>query len=429
MLYDQAQLAATYLQAWQVNREPLFEQTARGILDYVLRDMTSPDGAFFSAEDADSLIPGATEKGEGAFYVWTKAEIDAALGADAPLFNQVFGVVPEGNSPAGSDPHGELKGLNTLIRRLTGQDAAAPFQLTATETSERLARCRAILLERRSARPRPHLDDKILASWNGLMISAFARAAMLLGDDTYLQAALRAARFIRRSMYPDGRLLRSYRQGSGPQGFADDYAAMAAAALALYEATEDIAWLQWSLELLATLDALFLDPLNGGYFSARAEDPSILVRMKEDHDGAEPAASSLAASTALRLALMLDDAPLQARAMETIRAFAPQLRANPIAMPAMLEAFLFSITPPSQIIIAGPTSDAAPLARVARALAAPETVLLYADAGPAQSWLAERLPFMRTATSVDGKPAAYVCENFTCRLPITDPVELRNTLR
>jgi hypothetical protein len=229
-------------------------------------------------------------------------------------------------------------------------------------------------------------------------------------------------------MYPDGRLLRSYREGPGPQGFADDYAAMAAAALALYEATGDIAWLQWSLELQASLDALFLDPAAGGYFSARAEDPFILIRMKEDHDGAEPAASSLAAQTALRLARILDSAPLQARALDTIRAFATPLRGNPISMPAMLQALLFSLTPPSQIIIAGSQSGVAPLARVARAQAAPESVLLFADGGPAQSWLAERLPFLKTATPIAGKPAAYICENFACRLPITDPDDLSKAL-
>jgi len=429
MLYDQAQLAVAYLQAWQINREPLFEQTARDILDYVRRDMTSPEGAFFSAEDADSLIPGKHEKGEGAFYVWSKAEIDQALGADAPLFNRVYGVVTEGNSPAGSDPHGELKGLNTLIRRMADSDAAEMFGKTPQQTTESLARCRATLLQLRASRPRPHLDDKILASWNGLMISAFARAGMLLADDTYIQAALSAATFVRHSIYDEGRLLRSFRQGPGPEGFADDYAAMAGGALDLYEATGEIAWLQWAENLQTQLDALFLDPDHGGYFSARAQDPSILIRMKEDHDGAEPAASSLAALSALRLARMLDSSALESRALETIRAFAEQLRRIPNAMPAMQEALLLSLTAPSQIVLAGPFLDSAPLARIARQLAPPETVLLYADSGPGQAWLAERLDFMRTATPLHGEPAAYLCEDFACRLPITDPKDLTAALR
>jgi uncharacterized protein YyaL (SSP411 family) len=413
MLYDQAQLAVAYILAWQINEEPLFEETARDILDYARRDMTSPEGGFFSAEDADSIAPGGTEKREGAFYVWAKDEIDALLGADAALFNRAYGVEAEGNSPAGSDPHGELTGLNTLIRRSTDEEAR-----------ETLAQSRAKLLERRATRPRPHLDDKILASWNGLMISAFARAGMAFGDDAYVKAARKAAEFVRGSMYRGGRLLRSYREGPGPEGFADDYAAMAGGALDLYEATGEIAWLQWAAELQGTLDGLFLDGENGGYFSARAGDASIVVRMKEDHDGAEPAASSLGARNGLRLARMLDDAELAARATETINAFAGQLN----GMPAMLEAFLLSMTEPRQIVIA-PGDGAEPLARVARELATPETVLLYADGGTGQAWLGERLEFMRTAGPVEGKAAAYVCENFTCRLPITDAGELRNTLR
>ena len=410
MLYDQAQLAATYLQAWQINGEPLFAATPRDILDYVRRDMTSPEGAFYSAEDADSLIPGGTEKGEGAFYVWSKQEIDETLGAGAAEFNRAYGVEAEGNSPQGSDPHGELTGLNTLIRRATEAD------------EETLARSRAKLLERRAQRPRPHLDDKILAAWNGLMISAFARAAMALGDDTYADAARAAASFIRRSMFPGGRLLRSWREGPGPEGFAEDYAAMAGGALDLYEATGEIEWLQWAVELQGTLDELFLDREQGGYFSARAGDASVIVRMKEDYDGAEPAASSLAALSAFRLARLLDGDDAEAR--RTVRAFGGQLSAAPTSMPAMLTALLLSNAKPRQIVLAGDPSSA--LSRVARAMAAPETVLLYADGG---TWLAERLPFLRTAAPVDGKPAAYVCENFACQLPITDPEELRKTLR
>ncbi len=404
MLYDQAQLAGAYVAAWQMNGEPLFAETARDILDYVRRDMTSAEGGFFSAEDADSVMPGGTEKGEGAFYVWTKSEIDEALGADAALFNRVYGVEPAGNSPEGSDPHGELKGLNTLIRR-------------ELEEGETLSRSRRILLERRNRRPRPHLDDKILAAWNGLMISAFARAGMALGDDAYIAAARKAAEFVRGAMWREGRLLRSYREGPGPEGFADDYAAMAGGALDLYEATGEIAWLQWAAELQRALDALFLDTENGGYFSARAEDDSILIRMKEDHDGAEPAASSLAARNGLRLARMLGDAAQGARAAETLGAFAEQIRQAPTSMPAMVSALLLSLSAPRQIVIAGDGE----LARVARELAAPETALLYADGGAGQAWLGERLEFIRAAVPV--------CENFACKLPVTEPGELRKALR
>ena len=428
MLYDQAQLAVSYVQAWQINGEELFAATARDILDYVLRDMTGPEGGFFSAEDADSLVTGGTEKREGAFYVWSKAEIDEALGADAALFNRVYGVEAAGNSPEGSDPHGELTGLNTLIRRCSDDRAAEEFGLALDVARATLARSRARLMELRGARPRPHLDDKILAAWNGLMISAFARAGMALDDDGYIAAARKAAEFVKDRMFANGRLLRSYREGPGPEGFAEDYAAMAGGALDLYEATGEIAWLQWGAELQGTLDELFLDRENGGYFSAREGDASIVVRMKEDHDGAEPAASSIAARNVLRLARMLDDAGLEASGVRTIAAFAEQLRRMPTSMPAMLEALLLSTSPRRQIVIAGTAADAGALARVAREFASPETVLLHADGGVGQEWLSERLEFMRTP-GLGSKPAAYVCENFACKLPVTEPGELRAMLR
>jgi uncharacterized protein YyaL (SSP411 family) len=253
---------------------------------------------------------------------------------------------------------------------------------------------------------------------------------MALGDARYIDAARNAATFVRSKMYDQNRLLRSYREGPGPAGLADDYASITGAALDLYEATGDIAWLQWASELQATLDELFLDREHGGYFSATAADPSILIRIKEDHDGAEPAPGSLAARNCLRLARMLDDPALEARAIETIRAFGEKLRSMPSSMPAMLTALLLSQTPPRQIIIAGPLEDAATqaLAHAARALSTPESVLLYADTGPGQQWLGRRLQAIRTAAQVDGKPAAYVCENFTCRLPITNPADLRHAL-
>jgi uncharacterized protein YyaL (SSP411 family) len=229
-------------------------------------------------------------------------------------------------------------------------------------------------------------------------------------------------------MFIGGRLLRSYREGAGPEGFAEDYAAMAHGALDLYEATGDIAWLRWGAELQGTLDGLFLDRENGGYFSAREGDASIVVRMKEDHDGAEPAASSIAARNALRLARMLDDAGLEASAVRTIAAFGEQLRRTPTSMPGLLTALLLSKCPHRQIVIAGSLAGSAPLARVARELATPETVLLYADGADGQQWLAGRLEFMR-APGLGAEAAAYVCENFACKLPVHEPQELRTLLK
>ncbi|MCE0496572.1 MAG: thioredoxin domain-containing protein [Methylacidiphilales bacterium] len=239
MLYDQAQLAHVYLTAWQLSGEDLFAKTARNILQYVAHDLTSPEGGFYSAEDADSLPRAdAARKTEGAFYVWTRDEIGEVLGADRlDEFCAVYGVEPGGNVSAASDPHGELEGCNVLIQRLTFAEAAERFQRPLENMEHRLNDDRAALLARRGLRPRPHLDDKILTAWNGLMIGAYARAAQVLGDTSFLDTARRAARFIRDHLFHPvtGELLHSYRQGpSAISGFAADYAFLISGLIDLY---------------------------------------------------------------------------------------------------------------------------------------------------------------------------------------------------
>ncbi|HET6408503.1 MAG TPA: thioredoxin domain-containing protein, partial [Chthoniobacteraceae bacterium] len=339
MLYDQAQLANSYLDGVLITKDARFEKTVRDILDYVRRDLTSPEGGFFSAEDADSLLGhGKPEHAEGAFYVWTKAEIESVLGEEAAgIFNRVYGVEADGNSPAGSDPHGELKGKNTLIERMSGTDAAKLFKKTEPEIELLLASARQKLFEVRAKRPRPHLDDKIITAWNGLMISAFARAAQVLDDANYLRSAQKAAKFLRDQMWKEGALRRSYRQGpSEIPGFAEDYAYLIAGLLDLYEADFDPAHLQWAVELQATMDNVFYDNANGGYFSTSGKDPNVLLRMKEDYDGAEPSPSSIAALNLVKLAQITGDSALRERADKTLAAYAEGLAQMPNAMPQML---------------------------------------------------------------------------------------------
>ena len=250
MLYDQAQLAVAYLEAFQITREPLFEEVARDILDYVRRDMTAKEGGFFSAEDADSEVPvagagdpGHSAKAEGAFYVWTKKELDAALGSSAGIFNYHYGVQPDGNVPPVADPHAEFTGKNILIELQTVAETAKHFKKEEAEVRELLAKSRATLLALRAKRPRPHLDDKIITAWNGLMISAFARGAQVLDDPGYLEAATRAATFVRTQLYDESRkiLVRNFREGrSEVEGFADDYAFVIQGLLDLYEASFDV---------------------------------------------------------------------------------------------------------------------------------------------------------------------------------------------
>ena len=458
MLYDQAQLAVAYLDAYQIlgapHRNPLpgqgeadpkaparveYESVARGILDYVARDMTSKEGGFFSAEDADSPVvagigdPGHSKTAEGAFYIWTKKEIDAALGDAAEIFDFHYGVQAHGNAPEGSDPHDEFRGKNILIERHTISETAQRFKKRDEDISKSLARSREKLFTVRSKRPRPHLDDKIIAAWNGLTISAFARAAQVFDDARYLEIAARAAKFLQTNLYDSSRkiLYRNYRGGrSDIEAFADDYAFVIQALLDLYEASFDIEWLKFAMELQETQDRLFFDEKNGGYFSTSGKDESVFLRMKDDNDGAEPAASSVAALNLLRLSQFRDDKQMAQRARKTIDAFATTLSHFPSAMPQMLLALDYSLSKPRQIVIAGkkdaPETNAL-LKEVHRHFLS-RTILFLADGGEGQKYFGEKNEAIRAMSLVNGKPAVYVCENFTCKAPVTEPTALRDLL-
>jgi uncharacterized protein YyaL (SSP411 family) len=433
MLYDQAQLANSYLDAFVITKNARFESTVRDTLDYVRRDLTSPEGGFFSAEDADSLLEhGKPEHAEGAFYVWTKDEIERVLGEDAAqIFNRVYGVEKDGNSPAGSDPHGELAGKNSLIERMSVADAAKFFKKTEAEITTILGDAKRKLFDVRAERPRPHLDDKIIAAWNGLMISAFARAAQVLDDASYLASAQKAAKFLRDQMWKDGSLRRSYRKGpSEIPGFAEDYAYLIAGLLDLYEADFDTAHLQWAIELQTKMDATFYDEANGGYFSTSGKDPNVLLRMKEDYDGAEPSPSSIATLNLLRLNQITGDAKLRERTDRTLAAYAEGLARMPSAMPQMLCALDAALNKPRQVVIAGKrdAADTKVLLREVRQRYAPNQLVLLADGDAGQAWLGQKLEFIRTASPIKGKAAAYVCEDFTCKLPTEDPEKFRELL-
>src|SRR5205823_740099 len=204
MLYDQAQLASAYLDAFQITQDRQYAEVARDILDYVARDMTSKEGGFFSAEDADSLFEhGKPEHGEGAFYVWTEKQVEATLGDDSSVFKFHYGVQPHGNAPEGSDPQDEFRGKNILIQRHTLAETAKHFKKSDDEIRQSLMRSREKLLTIRNKRPRPHLDDKIIAAWNGLMISAYARGAQVLDEPRYLESATRATKFLRANLSDD----------------------------------------------------------------------------------------------------------------------------------------------------------------------------------------------------------------------------------
>jgi uncharacterized protein YyaL (SSP411 family) len=429
MLYDQAQLAQACLAAHQFSGEDFFAHVARETLEYVRRDLAHPEGGFYSAEDADSLPRAdAARKLEGAFYVWTEAEIVEALGAERSAeFGKLFGVRPDGNVETDSDPHGELAGKNVLHWRGDDDDAAGH--------GEQLAQDRAALLARRDRRPRPHLDDKILTAWNGLMIGAFARSAAVLGEVRHLEAAQRAARFIRNHLFDakTGILRRSWREGpSEIHGFASDYAFLISGLLDLYFADYDLAWLTWARQLQDAMDLHFWDQVRGGYFSTRDSDPTILLRLKEDYDGAEPAPTSVAAVNLWRMGRLFHNDTMLEHGRHAARAFSSRLEGQPFGMPLLLAAAAWLDLPPAHLVLHSP-SRAHPLLRAmlaeANARFLPQlTVLLIADA-ESREYFAQRHSIVAHLPETVSEPTAYVCENYVCQLPVTRPEALRKILQ
>ncbi len=428
MLYDQAQLADIYLEAFRITGNEAYAEVARGIFTYVLRDMTDEKaGGFFSAEDADSKeSPNSEEKGEGLFYVWRKEEIAGLLGEkDAVVFNACHGVEANGNAPGGSDPHGEFTGRNILIRRLTDTSAAEKFSLSEADARKSLGRSRGLLFEAREKRPRPSLDDKVLTSWNGLMISAFARGHQTLGDERYLDAARRAAGFIRENLYDpeSGTLRRSYREGPADiPGFADDYAFLIRGLIDLYQSDFDTDWLEWAARLQESQIRIFHDGKRGGFFDTADGSKEIILRLKDSYDGAEPSANSVSARNLLRLAALLKRDDWAKLAEGVIDAFSRDLESNALSAANLLSAFMDARDGSVQIVLAGEPSDPQTmeiLRRVRRKHLPGAVVVLVC--GKSRSFLEKAAPFYKTALPLEGKPTLYLCRNFSCRLPSNQP--------
>jgi uncharacterized protein YyaL (SSP411 family) len=429
MLYDQAQLAQSCLAAFQFSGEDFFARVARETLDYMLRDLAHPEGGFYSAEDADSLPrPGAARKLEGAFYVWTEAEMVEILGDKrAEAFGGAYGVEKDGNVAPDSDPHGELAGQNVLFWQGTEEESA--------EHESDRARDGAELLARRNERPRPHLDDKILTAWNGLAIGALAKSAAVLREPRHLAAAQRAARFIREHLFDpsSGLLQRSYRRGpSAIHGFASDYAFLISGLLDLYFADYDLAWLTWARELQDTLDLHFWDQDRGGYFSTGDKDPTILLRLKEDYDGAEPAPTSVAAINLWRMGRLFHNDTMLAHGRHAARAFATRLETQPFGMPLLLTAAAAMELPPAHVIVHSPDREhpglKAMLAEANRHYLPHVTILLIADP-ETRDYFGQRHSIVEHLPPAVTEPTAYYCENHVCRLPVTRPEALRELLQ
>ncbi|KAL3693595.1 hypothetical protein R1sor_007246 [Riccia sorocarpa] len=462
MLYDQGQLVNVYLDAYAISKETQYAAVARDILDYLRRQMTHPEGGIFSAEDADSAeFHGAKRKKEGAFYVWSSQEVEEILGKErAAVFAAHYHVKPDGNCNLSrmSDPHNEFVGKNVLIERQSLTETASKVGHSVEDLAEILGRCREELFGYREKRPHPHLDDKVIVAWNGLALSAFSRASRILrmepesekyyfpvtGCDPkeYLAAAEKVASFIRSRVYDEKakRLYRSYRkQVSAAPGFLDDYAFLIAGLLDLYEAGGDTKWLSWALDLQSAQDDLFLDKTGGGYFSTPEGDPSILLRAKEDYDGAEPSGNSVAGINLLRLSSLLwgdKSEQYQRTAEHVMTVFEARVREVAMAVPLMCCAFdMLAAQSKRQIVIAGVkhAPDTEALVNAAHCLYDPDKIILQideTDAATQEFWEVNNPMALKMARRSDeGKALAYVCQNFTCFAPVSDPQSLEKLLK
>ena len=440
MLYDQAQLVLAYLEAAQATGDDFYATVAEDTLQYVRRDMTSPDGAFYSAEDADSVPADQANasrphKSEGAFYIWSDAEVASILGDDAEVARRRFGILPDGNAP--QDPHGEFTGRNLLHVSESIEEVAVRTSRSVDDVEAALARIRQKLFDARNTRPRPHLDDKVLTAWNGLAIAAFARAARTLPSSAeaprYSAAAEKAARFIRERLWDASArtLRRRYRDGeSAIEGYAEDYAYLIFGVLELFQATGGAEWFEWAIGLQRRQDELFWDGAEGGWFSTTGKDPSVLLRLKEDYDGAEPAASSVAALNVLTLAHLTGDTSYREKAERTLARYGQRVGAAARVVPFMLCALSQWHAPSMQIVVVGGPSSA-PVRELEEEIAAhylPFAVHVPVDPDRTQESLQRLLPFV-DGMKAHGGGAVYVCRDFTCRQPVGTREALRAELR
>jgi hypothetical protein len=448
MLYDQAQLVLAYLEAGQVSRRgagtpgsndaDFYTGVAQDTLDYVLRDLTDARGGFYSAEDADSVPPDAKSsvKSEGAFYLWKEDEIAALLGEDADIVRKRFGIEPGGNAP--HDPQGEFTGRNILYIDQPVEDIAIRTGRPPEAVVEALARARRAMSDARARRPRPHLDDKILTAWNGLMIAAFARAARgveAAGAEAaarYLEAARRAARFIRAELWrppveggPERpTLLRRYRAGDAAiDGYCEDYACLIWGLLELFQADGDPAWLEWAIALQEAQTARFWDDEDGGWFSTTGRDPTVLLRLKEEYDGAEPSPGSVATMNLIWLAHLSGRREYAEGAERTLARYGPRIGDAARALPFMLAALATWQAGVEQIVIVGHAGreDTRALRAAAARRYRPFAVVIPVEPGDHQASLARLMPFVGPMTMRDGQATAYVCRDFVCKEPTTDP--------
>lgn len=422
MLYDQALMTLVYTEAYQATGNLEYKETAMQIIDYILRDMTSREGGFYSAEDAES------EGLEGEFYLWTKNEIMRILTLhESRIFNKTYHIEDKGNF---KDPGTRLfTGKNIPYLKAPLDEIAKDLNMKTEDLNQQLESIRLKLFKARELRVRPHKDDKILTDWNGLMIAALARASQIFDEESYNEAAMKAVEFIRSQLCCEGKLWHRYRDGEViVPGFLDDYAFMIWGLIELYQTTLDSSLLEFASTLNNELLTDFLDETDGGfYFTSRLEE-DVLVRKKEAFDGSIPSGNALSYLNLLRLSTLLEDSELNNRAFELEKAFAPLINGSPTGYTMFLTGLLLRLGPSYEVVIAGEKDDEATkeFIQVLRENYLPEVVIALNSKD--DNWLNERVESLQDKKPLEGKVTAYVCEAKGCRLPVTDSGKLLELL-
>ena len=427
MLYDQALHVIAYTEAYQATKDKVFSRTAREIIEYVRRALTFPEGSFYCAEDADS------EEKEGAFYLWTIEEIRDALGDEADLFISVYNVSDEGNFV--EEVSGRRVGKNVLYLKKEIPDLAKDFGLSVEELERTLSKAREKLFANRERRVRPLKDDKILADWNGLMISALAKAGAVLSEDAYIKAAEKAVNFVlQRMVGEDGRLLHTYRDGvANIPGMLDDYAFLIWAFIELYEATFDPKYLEDALNLNSQIIEHFWDDRNGGFFITADDAEKVFKRRKQLYDGAYPSGNSVAFANLIRLARITGSRDYEELAMRLNEAFSGLVKRAPTAFTHFLSALDFALGPSVEIVIVGDIRNAKTMAMLdaLRATYIPNSVVILKNVSDNSSAATiERIaPYTRDSIMIGGETTVYICRNLACDAPVSDVEVLRARLK
>ena len=426
MLYDNALLARTYLDAWKLTQEPFYRQVTEETLDYVLREMTDASGGFYSTQDADS------EGEEGKFFLWTPAELEAVLGEDATLIGAYFGVSEAGN----------FEGASILNVRVPVAQFAADNGLEVAAFAGKLRNAKSKLYAAREQRIHPARDEKVLTAWNGLMLRAFAEAALAFDSQPYLDAAVRNAEFLLTEMRPNHRLLRTWKQGVARlNGYLEDYSCLIDGLIAVHAATLDQRYLRSAVDLTAEMLDLFWDQGVEGFFDTGRDHESLVTRPRDFFDNATPSGTSVAIDVLQRLALLTDNADYERRAATCLRTLAPYVENAPTAFGRLLCALDFHLSRPQELAIVWPQQpptkasvgepvraepvEARELLTTIRDLYAPNLLLVGGPAAETDNVT----PLLDDREALGGKPTAYLCERYVCQAPTTDAAELVRQLQ